>query len=147
MALAYFMDPDSSIIDPYFYLTRRPYEYNSGKHNLITVGGPEINLEDRLEYEREHEYPLRVKEEIDKFIKNVYGEKADREYIFTWHGLMGYTHNKVRLVGEEPKNPVLLYNLGCNGIGLLHSIYGGDRIARIIAGEKLSPSIFDPRLG
>ena len=58
---------------------------------------------------------------------------------------MGYTPNGVRLVGVEPKNRVLLYNLGCNGVGILPSIFGGDRISHILAGEKLSPSIFDPK--
>ena len=59
---------------------------------------------------------------------------------------MGYTPNRIRLIGSEPKNHALLYNLGCNGIGIIPSVYGGRRISRIIAGEKLKPSIFDPRI-
>ena len=51
----------------------------------------------------------------------------------------------MRQVGAEPRNPVLLYNLGCNGVGLLPSIHGGQRVARIVAGERLAPSLFDPR--
>ena len=51
--------------------------------------------------------------------------------------------NGVRMVGPEPKNPVLLYNLGCNGIGILPSIYGASKIARHIKGENVEPSIFD----
>jgi glycine/D-amino acid oxidase-like deaminating enzyme len=58
---------------------------------------------------------------------------------------MGYTPNRIRLIGEEPKNPVLMYNLGCNGVGILPSIFGGRRIARIVAGERLGKSIFDPK--
>jgi hypothetical protein len=38
-----------------------------------------------------------------------------------------------------------LYNLGCNGVGILTSIYGAKRISQIVAGEKLSQSIFDPK--
>ena len=37
-----------------------------------------------------------------------------------------------------------MYNLGCNGVGFLQAIFGGHRIARLIAGEQLPPSIFDP---
>ena len=52
---------------------------------------------------------------------------------------------KVRVVGAHPRHPSLLYNLGCNGVGFLPSIVGGERIAGILAGERLGPSIFDPR--
>jgi hypothetical protein len=57
---------------------------------------------------------------------------------------MGYTPNGIRCVGAEPCNPVLLYNLGCNGVGILPSVYGSYRIAEIIQGKELAPSIFDP---
>ncbi len=142
----YAIDPERAMEDHYFYLTRRPYEYNQDKHNLISIGGPEIELEDMREYEKDHEYPERARDEIDAFIQKVYDTPpVSVDHIFTWHGLMGYTPSKVRLVGEEPKNPVLLYNLGCNGIGILPSIFGGERISKLVKGEKLPPSIFDPK--
>jgi glycine/D-amino acid oxidase-like deaminating enzyme len=49
------------------------------------------------------------------------------------------------VIGTHPRHPELLYNLGCNGVGFLPSICGGQRVARILAGEQLPPSIFDPR--
>ena len=58
-------------------------------------------------------------------------------YDFQWHGLMGYNDGGVRVVGAHPRHPRLLYNLGCNGVGFLPSIYGGERIARLLAGERL----------
>jgi len=156
-ALAYFMDNpfsinknDSSVDygDPFFYLTRRPHEMGDDKHNLVCVGGPEVVIKDKEEYLFNYDYPEKMHQDIDAFIKKVYDTDPNRkiDYQFTWHGLMGYTPNRVRLIGAEPKNPVLLYNLGCNGIGIIPSIFGGRKIARIIAGEKLSPSIFDPRV-
>jgi glycine/D-amino acid oxidase-like deaminating enzyme len=66
-------------------------------------------------------------------------------YPYTWHGLMGYTPGRLRVIGADPRNPVLLYNLGCNGVGFLPSVMGGHRVARLLAGEALGPSIFDPR--
>ena len=66
-------------------------------------------------------------------------------YDFQWHGLMGYMDGGVRVIGEHPRHSGLLYNLGCNGVGFLPSICGGERVARILAGETLPPSIFDPR--
>jgi glycine/D-amino acid oxidase-like deaminating enzyme len=147
VAISYFTDSEAMLDAPYMYMTRRPYEYNENKHNLISIGGPELDLENRNEYERDHEYPEWARDEIDKFVKEIYrGESlAKDEYIFTWHGLMGYTPNKLRIIGSEPRNPILLYNLGCNGVGILPSIYGADRISKIISGEKPKPSIFDPK--
>ncbi len=139
---------DRDIYDeaPYYYLTRRPFVDNEKKKNLICIGGPEALMDDTNNYRREHPYPAESRAQIDNFLKYTYkhGLKSI-DYKFLWHGLMGFTPNGVRLIGPEPCNPRLLYNLGCNGVGLLPSIYGGRKIARWIAGETLDPSIFDPK--
>ncbi|OGY84777.1 MAG: hypothetical protein A3F54_03265 [Candidatus Kerfeldbacteria bacterium RIFCSPHIGHO2_12_FULL_48_17] len=133
--------------EPYFYLTRRPFEKKGTKDvNLICVGGPEALLDDTNKYSHEHPYPEEAGKMIDKFLKKNYRRAPGRvKYAFKWHGLMGYTPNGLRCVGFEPRNPVLMYNLGCNGVGILPSIFGGKRIALLLQGRKLSPSIFDPR--
>jgi len=130
---------------PYYYLTRRPYEYEEGReHNLISVGGPEQAFEEDV-YSRDTEYPERAMQIINNFICTIYnpGREGPVEYAFTWHGLMGYTANGIRMVGEEPQNPILLYNLGCNGVGILPSVFGGRKIARHLAGEEVPHSVFD----
>lgn len=132
---------------PYFYLTRRPYELEEKiKDNLICIGGPEKLMDDTSKYLPEHPYPEEAKKEIDNFLKQTYkhGPRSPK-YKFLWHGIMGFTRNNIRLIGPEPLNPMLLYNLGCNGVGLLPSIYGGYKIAQILNGEKLKSSIFDPK--
>lgn len=68
-------------------------------------------------------------------IENLHGAPIDTKFHHTVNGV----------IGEEPCNTRLLYNVGCNGIGLLPSIFGGSRIAKLVAGEELPPSIFDPR--
>lgn len=146
VAISYYTDPIASLENSYYYLTRRPYEYETGaEHNLISVGGPDMNIEETFPYTHEAEYPEHMSAKIDDFLHKVYkmDEKTKIDYIFTWHGLMGYTRHGIRLVGEEPQNRTLLYNLGCNGVGILPSIYGGRKIARHIAGEEVAPSIFD----
>lgn len=150
-AMAYYMNnegPTKELSDPYFYLTRRPHEIGDEEHNLVCLGGPEVSIRDREEYLNDYDYPDKMQKDIDTFIKKVYDPDPNRkiDYQFTWHGLMGYTQSRVRLIGAEPKNPVLLYNLGCNGIGIIPSIFGGRKISRIIAGERQDPSIFDPRV-
>lgn len=133
---------------PYIYMTRRPYELEKNeKHNLICVGGPEHSLDDTEQYVSEAEYKEEATEEISTFLHKTYknAPKGDIDFRFKWHGLMGYTPTSIRVVGEEPKNRVLMYNLGCNGVGILTSIYGGKRIGDILSGQKLAPSLFDPR--
>jgi glycine/D-amino acid oxidase-like deaminating enzyme len=129
--------------DPYFYVTRRPSAQKG--ENLICVGGPESLMDDTNEYSKSHPYPAEAKRMIDTFLQKTYiSHEKKLHYSHFWHGLMGYTPNGIRLIGTEPHNPALLYNLGCNGVGILPSIYGSYRISQIVKGEKLAPSIFDP---
>lgn len=133
---------------PYIYMTRRPYELEKNeKHNLICVGGPDRSLDDTAQYETAAEYSQEAIAEICDFLHETYqnAPKGEIDFRFKWHGLMGYTPTSIRVVGEEPKNKVLMYNLGCNGVGILTSIYGGKRISEIVGGARLAASLFDPR--
>lgn len=137
-------DPAGEI---YYYLTRRPHGEAEGEaRNLLCAGGPEQVLPNQALYERSGHCREDLRESLDEFFKTTYRHYPDEgaEYEFCWHGLMGYTPSGLRRIGIEPCNPVLLYNLGCNGVGILPSIYGGKRIARLLAGETLERSIFDP---
>ncbi len=130
--------------DPYYYITRRPLPGERGV-NLVCIGGPEVLMDDTNDYKKDHPFPMEAKKMIDRFVKETYIRTGHRfTYSHLWHGLMGYTPNGIRRVGEEPCNPVLLYNLGCNGVGILASVYGAFRISTIIRGDALKPSIFDP---
>ena len=90
---------------------------------------------------------MEAQEQIDNFLKRTYkyAPEGKIDYKFKWHGLMGYTPSGIRVIGPEPRNPILYYNLGCNGVGLLHSIYGGMKISQYLQGKKFKPSIFDPK--
>lgn len=132
--------------DPYFYVTRRPYATPNGRKDLVSVGGPHGHHEGQNAYTRAIDCPDSVHTDIDVFMKKTHGVgKGKPEFAFCWHGMMGYTANGVRLIGAEPRNPVLMYNLGCNGIGLLPSVYGAERIARLVNGEELPKTFFDPK--
>lgn len=136
-----------SAIDPYPYLTRRRYEHSTlTPRDLVCLGGPERMLPDRATYDTQAPFPSDVEEEIDRMMHALYRHgPREPEPAFRWHGLTGYTPNLIRRIGFEPKNPVLLYNLGCNGIGILPSLYGGKRIAQLLSGQNLPPSLFDPQ--
>lgn len=135
--------------EPYHYLTRRPYDKAAGSSgSLVCIGGPERHLPDSAEYDPLVAFPADIEEELDRQLRYSYHDLPPRAArLFLWQGLMGYTPNQIRRVGYEPKNKVLLYNLGCNGVGILPSIYGGKRIMQLLSGIDLPPSIFDPALG
>ncbi|MBP7770396.1 MAG: FAD-binding oxidoreductase [Candidatus Pacebacteria bacterium] len=146
MAVSYFPEPGASKDENYFYLTRRPYEYEHRPgHNLVLLGGPDELLPEQARYSHDREFPERHVAVFDAFLRRTYELDPNKkiEYLFTWHGLMGYTKNGVRMVGPEPQNPILLYNLGCNGVGILPSVMGGRVVARHIADEQVAKSIFD----
>ncbi len=138
---------DDPMGDDYFYLTRRPLEREGViAQNLVCVGGPDKELPDLKVYVKSDTCDERYRDEITEFLAADYKRYPGREtpYTYCWHGLMGYTRSRVRLVGREPLNPVLHYNLGCNGVGLLPSIMGAARIAKLLNGEELPTSMFDP---
>lgn len=146
---------------PYFYVTRRPYDISRAskdtarhdsaesneKHNLVCIGGPEVLIGDTRHYIRESAFDKEMGDKISDFVKQTYKKIPGEhfEYKFQWHGLLCYTPGGIRLIGPDPKNKNLMYNLGCNGVGIIPSIYGGMKIGKIIAGEEFPPSIFDPK--
>jgi glycine/D-amino acid oxidase-like deaminating enzyme len=132
---------------PYYYSTRHPYRLGAASSTLVCLGGPEARADGRAPYDPDSELPESVIRTFDEEVCPVAApdHSGHGEYDFTWHGLMGYTRDKVRLVGFEPRNRHLMYNMGCNGVGFLPSIAGGMRIARLHRGVALEPSIFDPR--
>jgi glycine/D-amino acid oxidase-like deaminating enzyme len=137
---------------PYVYVTRRTYDRPvvGGPSSMVPatltcMGGPEWPIEG--EWIRDAPFPGELLDTMDAVIRPFAqpSRPAGQPYDFQWHGLMGYMDGRVRVIGGHPGRPALLYNLGCNGVGFLPSIHGGRQIARILAGEQLPPSIFDPR--
>lgn len=148
IAISYLPETDSDSSEgPYYYLTRRNHHSAGENKSLICIGGPEeIHREDSFRYSPSIDYPSKVGSQMQTFLANSYQfTPTNPDFIFyKWHGLMGYTKSGIRCVGVEPLNEVLLYNLGCNGIGILPSLYGGKKISRHLAGESVNETIFDP---
>lgn len=149
IAISYLPDRDIPQDDtrPYFYLTRRNHKHRGEEKSLVCIGGPEtVKEKDSFKYKEAKKYPSTAKKEILKFLNSSFKHTPNKisDFHFKWHGLMGYTQSGIRCVGVEPLNPILLYNLGCNGVGILPSIYGARKISRHIAEETIKESIFDP---
>lgn len=129
------MQPSSD--EPYVFSTtwrRSPGE------SVLMVGGPQyrcsVGDQERRDDRRAHD-------RIDRLAAEIFGIKDKAGSC--WDGRMGYTRSGVRLAGQDPENKNLFYNLGCNGIGILHSIYGARRVAMELLGRKVADSVFEPR--
>ncbi|RFC41747.1 MAG: Glycine/D-amino acid oxidase (deaminating), partial [Verrucomicrobia bacterium] len=146
-ALSFIRNTEIGGAKPYVYVTRRPHDVAGETTTLTCMGGPERPLEACEQYDLSTPFPGRILSEMDAQIRPLAQPQRPpgTAYDYTWHGLMGYTQGGIRRIGAEPCNPVLLYNLGCNGVGFLPSVCGGERVSRILAGEPLAPSIFDPK--
>lgn len=133
-------------VPSYFYLTRRPYQYQHEQHMLVCVGGPEIPLPDHTQYDPKWVYMAEAYTDIKTFLKSTYRPFiADSKMLFQRHGLMWFTSTGVRTIGPEKNNERLLYNIWCNGVGILSAILGSRKISRYINWEHQAPSIFDPK--
>ncbi len=133
--------------ESYFYLTRRPHEHEgNNSYNLTCVGGPERVLPNGADYSQDAVYAEDTRIAITRFLQDNYRTypREGADHIFSWHGLMGYTSDGIRRIGPEPLNSALLYNLGCNGVGILPSIFGALRISQYLKGEVVPSSLFDP---
>ena len=130
---------------PYVYVTRRTYDRQEDTVTLTCMGGPGARSTIRSTS------ASRSRAACSQRWTKRWSHSRSRlrpsgfPYDFHWHGLMGYNDCGIRIVGAHPRHNRLLYNLGCNGVGFLPSIYGGHRVARILAGENPARSIFDPR--
>jgi len=145
-AITYFMPElvnDTVGQMPYFYLTRRNYQ----NQTLTCIGGPDMLLPEDQHYDMKQDYSDNETFKVTSFLHKYYKySPKEVDFDFKWQGLMGYTNNELRMIGPEPRNSNLLYNLGCNGIGILPSVYGGYKISQFLLGKKMKPSIFDPRI-
>jgi glycine/D-amino acid oxidase-like deaminating enzyme len=130
----------------YVYVTRRTYDRDDDVVTLSCMGGPEYPFYDPV-YSPDTPFPGALLTEMDDGVRPFAQQTRPSRlpYDFQWHGLMGYNDSGIRVVGAHPEHPPLLYNLGCNGVGFLPSIFGGHRVSRLLAGDTLPPSIFDPR--
>ena len=132
---------------PYMYVTRRTYDRDAGAPVTLTcMGGPEYPFHEPS-YHREAAFPAGLLRALDEQARPLAQpvRPPGRPYDFHWHGLMGYNEGGLRVVGAHPRRGRVLYNLGCNGVGFLPSIHGGHRIARLLTGERVAASVFDPR--
>jgi glycine/D-amino acid oxidase-like deaminating enzyme len=131
---------------PYVYVTRRTYDRTDDMVTLTCIGGPETPFDPRT-WDPETPFPADLIAEMDTDVRPLATllRRAGQPYDFHWHGLMGYNDSGIRVVGAHPSHPGLLYNLGCNGVGFLPSIFGGERVSQLLAGRTFAPSVFDPR--
>ncbi len=130
----------------YAYVTRRTYDRQNDTVTLTCMGGPESPFHQPV-YDPDAPFPGQLLAEMDERVRPFANaaRPQGQQYDFHWHGLMGYNDSGIRVVGPHPHHSTLLYNLGCNGVGFLPSIFGAHRLSQLLAGQEPPPGIFDPR--
>lgn len=129
---------------PYFYATKREYSLGTQKTNLICIGGPQISSSlFSSKNSRKSEIEKQLDSQVQSFLES-HTTLNSSYYEYVWRGIMGYTNNGIRIVGRDINYPNLLYNIGCNGVGITPALSSSIRISKIINGQKLPKSIFDP---
>jgi glycine/D-amino acid oxidase-like deaminating enzyme len=124
----------------YLYLSERPYQNKM----LMIVGGIESLKTEEMLPKNFIKRSSAAYQSLDHIVKNNLSYTfIPKKPIYAWQGLMGYTKNLVRIVGKDPIHDRLFYNIGCNGIGILPSIASGERISKMILGERIKKTIFD----
>ena len=121
-----------------------PYFYLSHTHQFTVLGGPEFDEPDGHHNQETIVQRASVSHEIYRKFLNATYNINECTFTHSWYGIMGYTANGVRWVGQEPQLRHLWYNLGCNGIGITTSIGGAKRLVALLQGQSQPPSIFDP---
>jgi glycine/D-amino acid oxidase-like deaminating enzyme len=130
-------------VSDYVYTTTRTYE----NFQLHTIGGIENLYPTKSEpYQYNMDFDDKIQASLHQLNQKYYkaAPKNSDDYQYHWHGLMGYTNNFIRCIGLDPQNERLMYNLGCNGVGILPSVHGGYKISQYLNNIVTEPSIFDP---
>jgi glycine/D-amino acid oxidase-like deaminating enzyme len=141
--VSYLTEAKQDYMDEEFvYITGRPFKKDEPE-TLVTIGGPGSIVPDHQSYHEALEHSKEDVEFMDEFVKKTLQIPPNEHFDFIWHGLMGYTQSGVRMVGQDPVTKNLYFNLGCNGIGLLSSIYGARRLSRILNNEQVEEGMFD----
>lgn len=125
-------EDNKTISDQFVYASARKYK----NQTLKTFGGFDESYADLNE-----NIMLQKKYNLQELHTCLYGSSIKSD--FNWYGIMGYTKNGFRKVGADSNIQNLLYNLGCNGSGILSGIWGGKRLADLINQKELLPTIFD----
>ncbi len=144
-SLAYIYKPEDELGISFEYVTERAFMKDGVKGSLLSIGGPDsLFNHERAEYGHETPFRQGVLREMERFLEHHYDLPLRGKEHFLWHGLLGYTDTNARLVGKDPRIGNLYYNLGCNGVGILLSLWGGNTLARDMLGETIEKTMFDP---
>jgi glycine/D-amino acid oxidase-like deaminating enzyme len=138
-AITYFPKNFKGENDAYYYITRRRI---TKQRALLCIGGPDLKLEGV--YNPHKQYLPDGEKQSATFLETVHKYSSKHvKFKYSWEGLMGFTISGVRCVGPDPVYNRVMYNLGCNGVGILTTIFASKRISLLLTKKKVKPSIFD----
>ncbi len=150
-AISYYLKPwelqTANDVENYFYFTRRQFNKWGQTHSLICIGWPETSIHKKDKYIRHEAQPERAHQQMNQFLQKTFKNYPTHptQYHYRRHGLMWFTKSWLRVIGPDIANQNLLYNIGCNWVGILSSIHWWRKISQFLLGNVTEPSIFDPQ--
>ena len=144
-ALSYIRNATIGGDTPYVYVTRRTYDRADASVTLTCMGGPEHPI-DGADYDPASPFGGTMSRHMDQDIRP-YAQPArppGRPYDFQWHGLMGYTEGRVRVIGRTRAIRACSTTWAATASASCRRSTAASGVAGP-AGRALSPSIFDPR--
>ncbi len=135
LTISYVDESATSLADSYYYQSVRMHTNTAfQEHSLVAVWGPNSICTTS----QEEEWYI---QSLSGYITKYYEKKVDPMYVR--NGTMWYTETWMRKIWSDPKNPTLRYNIWCNGVGILWSIYGARKNVQQMSGKHFEPTVFD----
>jgi len=110
---------------------------------LLTFGNSSDDLVDGEIYLSERQIDEARLSELRTQAKSYFDFINSETPEYLWHGLMGYTNSRNRKLGEFPKGSGLIYNIGCNGIGIMPAIASGKLIGEYFQNGRFEDTIWN----
>ena len=121
--------------DEYFYQSVRAHTNVSFEQRiLVSVWWPNSTCKTVTQKIAYHQ-------SLSKYIQKYYTQTYEPTYLREW--VMWYTKSWLRKIWPDPLNNWLWYNVWCNGVGILWSIYWAWKIVEQMNWVKFPPSVFD----
>ncbi len=124
--------PKGNEMEDYFYHSVRIHHDKSHEQtNLVCAWWPNLR-EGSLDH---------YKRSVTEYVKKYYGWEHPTKYFWWW--TMGYTKTWFRIIWNSINAPRLFYNIWCNGVWILWSVYGAWKIVALLQWQKFDKSVFD----
>ncbi|HEU4557085.1 MAG TPA: FAD-dependent oxidoreductase [Longimicrobium sp.] len=107
-------------------------KWRGGRH-LLVLGGPD-HLEFPVSSLRATAFRAAAYRRLLDFAHATGVVPVNAHADHNWCGVLGYVKDGLRVIARDPRYANVFHNTACNGVGLLLSCYGAERVSMLIEG-------------